>query len=62
MAQSPKTLARGESTAIRVGWSPVTTPWTAVIRFARRKPLGAVGGFIVLALVVQALRLTNGKA
>src|SRR5262249_56269732 len=30
-------------------------PWTAVIKFARRKPLGAVGGLIVLALVLTAL-------
>ena len=33
----------------------LAAPWTAVIDFARRKPLGAVGGFIVLALVVTAL-------
>jgi peptide/nickel transport system permease protein len=30
-------------------------PWIAVARFARRKPLGALGGLIVLALVVTAL-------
>jgi peptide/nickel transport system permease protein len=30
-------------------------PWTALVRFARRKPLGAVGGLIVLALVLTAL-------
>jgi peptide/nickel transport system permease protein len=29
--------------------------WTAVIKFARRKPLGAVGGLIILALVMTAL-------
>ena len=33
----------------------LTAPWTAVVDFSRRKPLGAVGGFIVLALVVTAL-------
>ena len=33
----------------------LAAPWTAVVDFARRKPLGAVGGFIVLALVVTAL-------
>src|SRR5437867_1542400 len=30
-------------------------PWIAVARFARRKPLGALGGLIVLALVATAL-------
>ena len=33
----------------------LAAPWTAVVDFSRRKPLGAVGGFIVLALVVTAL-------
>ena len=61
MTPSPKTLTPGETTAgtalpeIRVVWNPVATPWMAVIGFARRKPLGAVGGFIVLALVVTAV-------
>src|SRR5206468_4631272 len=61
MAPSPKTLARGETAAgqampeIRVEWNPLATPWKALARFARRKPLGAVGGLIVLALVVTAL-------
>ena len=35
--------------------APTHAPWTAVIKFARRKPLGAVGGLIVLALVLTAL-------
>ena len=30
-------------------------PWAIVMKFARRKPLGAVGGLIVLALVLTAL-------
>src|SRR5437899_12230808 len=30
-------------------------PWIVVARFARRKPLGALGGLIVLALVATAL-------
>src|SRR2546428_11604077 len=30
-------------------------PWIAVARFARRNPLGALGGLIVLALVATAL-------
>src|SRR5215470_3003915 len=33
----------------------VPAPWTAVMKFARHKPLGAVGGLIVLALVLTAL-------
>ena len=33
----------------------LVAPWSAVAGFARRKPLGAIGGFIVLALVVTAL-------
>jgi peptide/nickel transport system permease protein len=35
--------------------APAHAPWTALTRFARRKPLGAVGGLIVLALVLTAL-------
>jgi peptide/nickel transport system permease protein len=35
--------------------APTHSPWAAVINFARRKPLGAVGGLIVLALVLTAL-------
>ena len=33
----------------------LAAPWTVVAGFARRKPLGAMGGFIVLVLVVTAL-------
>jgi peptide/nickel transport system permease protein len=61
MAPSQKTLAHREATAgdtmpeIRVEWSALAAPWMAVARFARRKPLGAVGGFIVLVLVVTAV-------
>jgi len=40
---------------IRLEWQALATPVIAVARFARRKPLGAVGGFIVLALLVMAL-------
>src|SRR5262245_60345831 len=35
--------------------APAHAPWTALTRFARRKPLGAVGGLIVLALVLTAV-------
>lgn len=61
MAPSEKTLAGGETAAgkaipeIRVEWNALAAPWMAIARFSRRKPLGAVGGLIVLALVVTAL-------
>src|SRR4029434_3455126 len=35
--------------------APAHAPWAAVIKFAGRKPLGAMGGLIVLALVLTAL-------
>src|SRR4029450_11059743 len=35
--------------------APPRAPWTTLTRFARRKPLGAVGGLIVLTLVLTAL-------
>ena len=35
--------------------APTHAPWAAVIKFGRRKPLGAMGGLIVLALVLTAL-------
>ncbi|PYN04995.1 MAG: hypothetical protein DME07_01475 [Candidatus Rokuibacteriota bacterium] len=40
---------------MRLASPALAAPWRAVARFARRKPLGAVGGLIVLALVVTAL-------
>jgi peptide/nickel transport system permease protein len=40
---------------IRIGSPGLAAPWRAVARFGRRKPLGAVGGLIVLALIVTAL-------
>src|SRR5919106_4944280 len=40
---------------IRLEWQALVTPVLAVLRFARRKPLGALGGLIVLALVLMAL-------
>jgi peptide/nickel transport system permease protein len=36
-------------------WPARGAPWTVLAAFARRKPLGAVGGLIVLALVLTAL-------
>jgi peptide/nickel transport system permease protein len=61
MARSEKTLTRSETAAgtalpeIRLEWRALAAPVTAIAGFARRKPLGAVGGFIVLALVVTAI-------
>ena len=40
---------------MRVEWQALAAPVLAVARFLRRKPLGAVGGLIVLALLVMAL-------
>jgi peptide/nickel transport system permease protein len=39
----------------RAAWPARGAPWTVLAAFARRKPLGAVGGLIVLALVLTAL-------
>jgi len=41
--------------ALRLEWHALAAALRAVARFARRKPLGAVGGLIVLALLVLAL-------
>lgn len=38
----------------RVEWGALASPWTTLADFARRKPLGAIGGVIVLALVLTA--------
>ncbi len=40
---------------MRIEWHTLAAPVMAVARFARRKPLGALGGLIVLALLVMAL-------
>ena len=61
MPREERTIAGGAPAGaeaireIRVEWYARAAPWIAVARFARRKPLGAVGGLIVLALVVTAL-------
>jgi peptide/nickel transport system permease protein len=39
----------------RPEWRALAAPALAVARFARRKPLGAVGGLIVLAVIAMAL-------
>lgn len=40
---------------MRLEWHALVASMMAVVRFSRRKPLGAVGGLIVLALLVMAL-------
>jgi peptide/nickel transport system permease protein len=40
---------------MRIEWRALAAPLVAVARFSRRKPLGAVGGLIVLALFAMAL-------
>jgi peptide/nickel transport system permease protein len=40
---------------MRIDWQGLTAPVMAVARFSARKPLGAVGGLIVLALLVTAV-------
>src|SRR2546422_3607915 len=61
MARKQEVLAGGETVVgsvvpqTRIESDAPARLWIAVARFARRKPLGAVGGLIVLALVVTAL-------
>ena len=53
--QSRQTTAGRALPDIRLEWQARAAPVRAVARFARRKPLGAMGGLIVLALLVMAL-------
>jgi peptide/nickel transport system permease protein len=61
MPQEEKLMVDRETTAgrampdMRLEWQALAAPVMAVARFSRRKPLGAVGGLIVLALVLMAL-------
>jgi len=50
-----KTAAGSAISEIRLEWHAFAAPVLAVARFWRRKPLGAVGGLIVLALLATAL-------
>jgi peptide/nickel transport system permease protein len=50
-----ETAAGSAIPEIRLEWHAVAAPVLAVARFWRRKPLGAVGGLIVLALLATAL-------
>jgi peptide/nickel transport system permease protein len=50
-----ETTAGRAMPAIHLEWHVLAAPALAVLRFARQKPLGAVGGLIVLALVLMAL-------
>jgi peptide/nickel transport system permease protein len=51
----PGGVVEGTVPAIRLESPTRALTWIALGGFARRKPLGAIGGFIVLALVVTAL-------
>jgi ABC-type dipeptide/oligopeptide/nickel transport system permease subunit len=55
--QDELAVVGAEATAggVRIEWSGLAAPSRAVASFARRKPLGAIGGLIVLALVSTAL-------
>jgi peptide/nickel transport system permease protein len=60
MAREERMLPGGEAMGATVPGIQVESPtraltWIAVGGFARRKPLGAIGGLIVLALVATAL-------
>jgi peptide/nickel transport system permease protein len=61
MPRDEKMVVEGEATAgraipdIRIEWQALAAPVLAAARFSGRKPLGAVGGLIVLALLVMAL-------
>src|SRR5881397_1450864 len=41
--------------AVSAGARPRAGTWTAIARFARKKPLGAAGGAVILAMVVMAV-------
>src|SRR5262245_33576496 len=61
MSQGEKLMVDRETTAgralpdLRLAWQGRSAPVRAVAGFVRRKPLGAMGGLIVLALLVMAL-------
>src|SRR5881409_3743485 len=50
-----KTAAGSAISEIRLEWHAFAAPVLAVARFWRRKPLGAVGGLIVLALLAPVI-------
>src|SRR5437660_12414156 len=41
--------------AVSAGARPRAGTWTAIARFARKKPLGAAGGVLILAVLVTAI-------
>src|SRR5262245_38115069 len=53
--QSRQTTAGRALPDIRLKWQGCTAPIRVVARFVQRNPLGAMGGLIVLALLVMAL-------
>src|SRR3990167_289493 len=55
MAPEPA-VARAEPGLILAGWRPARPgTWTTLLRFARKKPLGAAGGVVMLVMVFAAL-------
>lgn len=54
MAQESSGIAVAPGVPIR-GWMPTGATWQNVLRFARRKPLGAFGAVIALILIVIAI-------
>src|ERR1043166_1115265 len=50
-----ETMAGSVLPALRLAWQGRTAPVRAVARLVQRSPLGAMGGLIVLALLVMAL-------
>jgi len=55
MLAGGETIVASAIPEIRAESSARAAPWIRLARFARRKPLGALGGLIVLALVLTAL-------
>jgi peptide/nickel transport system permease protein len=61
MPQEERMMVHRETTAgsaipdMRIEWQGLAVPVMAIARFSRRKPLGALGGLIVLALLAMAL-------
>jgi peptide/nickel transport system permease protein len=50
-----ETVAARVIPEVRLEWRTLMAPVLTVVRFSRQKPLGAVGGFIVLGLFMMAL-------
>src|SRR2546428_12316284 len=46
---------RPAAIAVPAGARPRAGTWTVLARFARKKPLGAAGGAVILAMIVTAI-------